>query len=286
MGYKPKFGLVAWKNDREFETDAGFKSFVFQSGDYMVYFNIHAQTSVLRRVKEQYHTISIAVTHARTQKLMLELMHKADYGFLGARGNKPGEVIPASREDAAMQLAQQSKDVRNRFRTVNVIDVNNPDPRFDYRRELTLGGYEKWVTMPICADGPPFGEIVVDIKTPSSGIKSFSQQDVLVKLGGPTWRNVGTSRSIQFKRLEFSAKHCKFENTDEAVSGYFYTDSLGKTLLSGPGKGAIRQFISPGFEITLSGIYGVAELALGMHMLGYPDGHFTDYGFGLSPEVN
>lgn len=286
MGYKPKFDLTAYKNDREDESDAGFKSFVFQSGSYMVYFNVHAQTSNLRRITEAYHTIAIAITDAKTKELMLELSHKADYGFLGGRGKSAGEVIPLSKKDAEMQEKQKSKNVKRRFRAVNVVDVNNPDPRFGYARSLTLGGYEKWVTMPICADGPPFGEILVDLKTPVTGIKSYKHMDVKVNLGNSQWRNVGTQRSIHFKRLQFSQKHCKFLNTNEPVSGYFYTDAKGTTLLQGPGKKAIRQFIRDGFEIEMSGVYGVFELWLGLHMQGYPDGHFKDSGFGLDPDMN
>lgn len=283
MGYAPKFDYAAWKNGRESESDAGFKSFVVQQGDYMFYYALHVQASSLRRMTEQYHTVTIAITHTKTKELMYEVTHKADFGFLAARG-KSVDFVPLSKDDADMMEEQKEKWVRRRFRSVNVIDEGNLDPRFRYRPDPIEGVYEEWVTMPVCAWGPPFGEIIVDLKTPGTGIKSENKEDEAVLLGRFS-RNAGQARRMRMKEVEFSGKHCMFENTNETVSGYFYTDPRGENLVAGPGRGAIRQYAREGFSLKVSGIFEVAELGLGLHANGVM-GFFTDHGYGLDPEQN
>lgn len=142
MGYRPRYNYAAWKNNRESESDPGFKGFVLQQGDYMFYFSLHAQASNLRRVNEQYHTIAVAITHARTKELMYEITHKADYGFLSARG-KNVDFVPLSRYDEKMKEEQKAKWVRRRFRSINVIDKGNLDGRLLYRPEVIDGVYEE-----------------------------------------------------------------------------------------------------------------------------------------------
>lgn len=109
----------------------------------MFYFSLHAQASNLRRANEQYHTIAVAITPARTKELMYEITHKADYGFLAARGKKV-DFVPLSRNDEMMKEEQKEKRVRRRFRSINVIDKCNLDGRFRYRPEVFDGVYEEW----------------------------------------------------------------------------------------------------------------------------------------------
>lgn len=284
MGYTPTYTYTARKNDREVENDEGFKGVVFRAGKYMVYFNIHIQTSQLRRVTERYHTVAVAVTDRETGKLMMEVSHKASFGFLAARGKKD-PFLPLRREDEIERTRQLNSGLPHsrRFRTVNVVDKNNLDPRFRFQDDPLMGVYEAWMTMPICASADRFGEVQIDVKSPASGVKSVRQLDTRVELGRSPLRNVALSRNLRMMNLRLGAKHCKFGN-GEVTGGVFYTDARGENLVE-KGRKGVRQYITPGFEVTVSGKYEPFEMGLGEHA----DGHvefFSDLGYGVDPNRN
>lgn len=285
MGYKPTFGYTALKNNMEDESHPGFKNFVFKEGNYWVLFGIHAHTSSLRRVTERFHTAILVIVHQSGEKVF-EMTHKADYGFLAAKG-KHG-LIPVRDVDKRIERNQDRFHGTRRFRTINVVDKNRLDHRYKYQkfRSLILRGvYEDWDTSMQCVKAEPFGEIEVDFKTPITGIKSLAKYYEKVSLRKGAHRNVGIFRGINL-HIVAGARHCKFDNRRGSFrGGVFYTTVDGRRLLSGPGPNAVRQFVKPGFELRIRGDYEVTEQGLGLFEDGGL-GHWYDHGFGINPWKN
>lgn len=283
MNYVPTFGYTAQKNNLEREPHPGFKGFVFKQDDYMVYYSIHAQTSDLRRVTLRFHTVTLAVTHAKTGELLAELTHKGDFGFLAARGRSEG-LIPLRKEDVNMEHGQKGIKGGRRFRTVNVIgDRGRLDTRLRYRSDIMDGVYEAWTTALICSYTPAFSELAVDFETPGTGIRGASAVDIKrgVRLG-IHGLNVGMSRNMHVRGVVIAGKYCGFGKQE----GVFYTDAMGKKLLKKAGKGAVRQFIKKGFSMKMSGRFKVGEENwLGMFERD-AKGFFVDHGYGIDPMKN
>lgn len=289
MNYRPIFGYTALKNGDEYEPNEGFKGFVFRKGNYYVYFAVHAQTSRLRRMRERWHTVTLAVTEVKTGKLMAEFTQKGDYGFLSAKSKTRG-FIPLSRKDAELATKFREHKEPQRFRSVNVIagggkDKKKMDSRFRYRSDPLVGVYESWGTAVMCTGTERFGEMVVDIESPGTAVSSAKDLHHAVMLGVGKL-NTGLGRNIRMKNVKIGAKYCQFEGGEKMNGGYFYTDVMGKRLLKGPGKGAVRQFVSKELSLNLFGRYKLGkDRWLGMFENG-ATGVFLDHGYGIDPRKN
>ena len=211
---------------------------------------------------------------------MLELTHKADFGFLSARGKGRENFIPLRSSDVKLR-EKMMEERRPKFRSVNVINPNNPDPRFSYRPKMFEGVYEAWQTIPICSSVGPNGGIQVDIRTPSSGIKSVKRREYVAMRVADNRRNVGLSRALRVRTLSLGAEYCSFETE----GGNFYTNADGTELFSGPGRGRIKQFIKPGFNVMIHGRFEPVEAGLGLHG-DVSQQEFWDHGFGMNPDMN
>jgi len=125
--------------------------------------------------------------------------------------------------------------------------------------------------------------VAVIIKNPITGIKSVTEVETPVNLGRKGIRSDGLVRTVRFNRVTFGAQYCSFPVT--STDGYFYTDPDGERVLSGPGPDAIRQFIKPGFSLTVSGGFEPDENWVGLHIRG-KRGFFTGAGYGIDPSKN
>lgn len=133
MGYQPKFGYTAWKNGRQDESHQGFKGYVFESGQYYVYINIHSHASNPKRYRTIFHTVLFVVSDKSTHEIMMELSVKADFGRLASRKKGGGFIIlENSGHDSSNQCSARKE------RIVNVINPNNLDERFAYREKDNL----------------------------------------------------------------------------------------------------------------------------------------------------
>lgn len=289
MGYKPKYGYTAWKNNRQNEAHEGFKSFVMKKGDYMIYYEVHSQSSNMSRIKTRFHTITMVFMHAKTGEKMMEVTHKADFGYLGARDRvKTKNIVhPLRAEDKRIARAQRGK--HRAFRALNIVDVNNLDYRYELRPNPGNGGYEGWATRPMCTGGRYFVNVITDIERPSTGLKSDTDFTTRVKLGrtfrGKFVQNTGMSRSIRFsKNTIVGASSCVFEG-GKKPQGYFYTDVYGLKVVKGPGPNAVRQYIKKDFETTYSFALETADQWLGLYQEG-DKGFFKDSGFGIDANRN
>lgn len=290
MNYEPKYGLTEHKNGRGVESNHGFKDFVFEQGNVMVYLSVHAQTSKMRRVDHHFHTVTMAMKQKDSGELLADISFKADFGFLAARKRGSGEqFIPLSSDGLNMSKQQRrGKPYRRAFRTINVVNQRSLDYRFQYNYQPRAGTYEEWVCTLPCTETDMNGELVFDIQDPITGIKS-SYDKSTVWLGrryrdGKFRPNLGMKRTVRARNLRLSASFCKFGEGFEG--GYFYTDPYGKELLDGPGPNAVRQFIKPGFVGTMSGKFSPGEQWRGMHYADKEQMFFLPHGYGINRYVN
>ena len=293
MDYEPRFGYTAYKNNRQDESHEGFKSVVFQSGNYMVSYGLHGQTSSLRRVYEAIHTISLTITDKRTKELLVDINHKADFGPVKVR--TPGHgFTPLNAADKRMEEEREGQPGEFNFRTINVINEQKLNRAYSYRSELLKGLYEAWTTNPMCSGEKRDGTLALDFQGPALAIKSAGQMDVPVQLGferdGKFVRQTGFSRLLSMGNgYKFGDRYCPFDLSKARApghpSGYFYTDPYGKEIKDGPGKTHLLQFIKPGFHISIEGKYDPVETFTG---LSARDAEFRlqNYGYGLDPTKN
>lgn len=80
MNYTPKFTYTAWKNNRQVESDRGFKGFVLRTNARLIYFSLHVVQASLRRVSVRFHTINLAIADRRTKELLMDVQQKGDFG--------------------------------------------------------------------------------------------------------------------------------------------------------------------------------------------------------------
>lgn len=284
MNYEPLFDYTAWKNGRMEESDEGFKGFVMRYDKYMIYYNIHAKQSSLRRTKVRFHTINLVIKDRLTNELYMDIRQKGDFGFQGVQ-LKNKEFLPINAKEQEIKDEQDRKGLPRNFRSINVIDESNLDPRFRYRKSLILGLYEFWNTQPICTRPKSRTSLLlVEFKLVNTGMKSLTRPDSIVKLGrrnnGKLFQNAGLNRSITVSKFRIGAQYCP-----GGKSGTFYTDPDGKRILSGPGRSAVKQFVKPGFNMMLDGRFEAVDNWVGMHLRG-ARGFMKDSGYGIDPENN
>lgn len=77
--WAPKWHYTAWKNKYQSESHIGFKGYGLRSRGTDYYLTIHASTSDMRRVHEQFHTVTL--TAAEEGEVVADLNCKGDFGF-------------------------------------------------------------------------------------------------------------------------------------------------------------------------------------------------------------
>lgn len=285
MGYTPKFTYTAFKNGMMDESDEGFKGFVIEAGQNYIYYSLHVKQSDLRRVTTSSHTVNIAIVNRGSGELMADLQHKGDFGFQSVRLLGRTTFRPISKRDEEIEQEQKRTGAPLNFRSITVLDKSRPNPEFDFRSPITVGQYEVWQTLPMCAKSKNKRTLLnVQFKQPNTGIKSLSSPSVKVDLGrmfgGKFIKSNGLNRSLKAQGLVFAQQHCP-----EGASGTFYTDPTGKILRSGPGSGNVRQYIKPGFSATLNGRYETADRWTGLHKKSRR-GFLIDHGYGIDANRN
>lgn len=92
MGFTPTYDYTAYKNNRQMESQEGFKGMDAEYRGHLIYFSLHVQASKLRRMKVRFHSIELAVVNAKSRELLFHVRHKGDFGFLaGKRIGKKGK---------------------------------------------------------------------------------------------------------------------------------------------------------------------------------------------------
>lgn len=287
--YRPAFTYTALKDERP-EIDIGFKAFNLRIGNFFFYYIIHVAQSKLRRLRLRDHTVNVVIYDRGSNEVVADFSQKGDFGWQSVRLSD-GSYAAFLPVDVAIKQEQDEQGLPEQFRSINVLDIDNPNPAFSFRRPPSIGQYEVWDTLPMCAEPKNRRAMFsVSFKSPNNGIRTLEQPDVETVLGrqvGSTFfRNVGLNRSIRVSKMKFSSSFCPIDPASgAAASGVFYTDASGQTVLPGPGPNAVRQFFKPGFTLEVNGRYELVDRNSGEHRRG-SKGFYADHSYGIDPENN
>lgn len=293
MKYYPKYGYTALKNNEQDESHKGFKDIVLDLGTHFMYYGIHAHMSSKTRFSTRFHTLVIAVSEKVTEEIVAEISFKADYGHEEVRLAKGG-IAPITPDDAELK-AETAPYSPRKFRIINIINMENLDPRYLYRvipGELD-GTYEQWRTVPICSYVKWGHEPNVDFKDVGLALKTAENKEEVTVLGrirsGKLVPHASVSREFRAEDFTIADRLCKFALPDirgqPKKDGKFYTNPYGTALLDGPGPTNIAQYIKPGFNITVSGDYNTMDTWLGLYIKG-AEGHMRDIAGAVQADQN
>lgn len=299
MGYTPRYGYTALKNKNQDESKKGFKDFVLDVSNYYVYLGLHGHMSKPGRFSARHHTLVMAVTDKATKTLQLELRFKADFGHLSTRLTN-GDFGPLTEKDQKMREALIKKRKPRHLRLVNVIDMDNLDPKFNYRPAPAQlnGRYEQWFSSPMCTDTKRGSEPIWDFKTMGLAMKAIegtaTTQLGALRFGGKFVPHASAERRFRSRSFSIGDAHCTLKKqepgaqkktTVTGMNGKFYTNRYGKSLVDGPSPNAIAQYIAPGFSVTISGTFEILETWLGLYKAG-ANGDFINVGFAIDEGEN
>lgn len=289
-GYTARYDYTAWKNDRQDESDVGFKTYVVPAGKYYVVYTLHSDTSDFERISKEFHTVVLAVTEKSTGKLMFEMSGKASSGGAGARYEskfRPKEgvqMVPLGTAENKKRMIDMYSPERYRdrevcFKRINLYNPPNLRPDLDYEgdteAEHSRGIYEAWTmrmlsefcmntTEPFRAAGPK-----VDIKNSHNGCRDEDCRQKIVLGRSPNqYRdyftpNMGNNREVVFRATSIGPQYCKHPLPEPNAEGYhvFYTDQYANELCDGPGVNCIMQRIHSSFEgVSLNDRYETTDV--------------------------
>lgn len=295
-GYKARFHYTAYKNGKQDEPHLHFKGYVVPAGDSLMYFNVHAETSSVRRINEPFHSVVIAATDKKSGELQMELSCKGNFGFSFTPLKK--EYIPAFPAAPALGLGEKNTELMDEAfdkqwtlskkrinKRINVVNVDKLDKRLIYETDVCngcdqtdavrmMGRYETWRSAgpQLCMTGSEKGlaeGLTIDIKDPGTACRSAgkcSSQDDLVELGVEADERItifqtglGIIRDIIFEKTTIGEDECGVEIPKRGDDYVFYTDPYCKEIVDGPGENAVRQVMKPGFKASLDGGFGVND---------------------------
>lgn len=220
--YKPAYGYTATAMG-DAEPHVGFKSYVFDDGQgHQWLITHHFGTGSVKRACVRFHTVDVAVADKSSGELLADIHLMGDFGKSVV--NKTGEPLtPSSCPDqAAAPTAEGSHGLR-------MIPVATRDSV----------GYEPW----------RLGDSANILGFKSAGLTFNTPQGAVICNDVTCDEPVATGSSGVFRFLSF-ATGLGFTAGDH--TGEFYTDVYGKTLLSVGQEGAVRQYIKPGINISLT----------------------------------
>lgn len=270
-----------------------------------MYFSIHAQTSILRRINTRRHTINVVIADMN-QNILVNLHHKGDFGYNAVRdkiGND-ANFNPIQSPDVSVK-AELDHDGRRNFHSINIIEPSvaasaqaNPVRRTD------IGNYEEWRTEPVCFGSSLLKSLGLQfqLKHPGTGVESrrMEKVDVLGQNVEKKFKiNLNLERVLRVHKMDFNRSYCS-----GAAGNEFFTDPEGNIQAS-TGPDSIRQIFEStfsGLELdgrwepidTWSGEYGIGDKAgcgkgTGKGSKGEDfndEGFFLNPGYGLNPKLN
>lgn len=144
-----------------------------------------------------------------------------------------------------------------------------------------------------CTRARRFGEIRVDFKDPATAqrYRKIVRRGNLTFLGrkrhGKITRQSSVHREFRTVNLRISDSLCRMPNFKKLrkKTSVFYTDVYGRQMRTGPGRRNVKQFISRGFSLTISGFFEIAEPWTAEYRGGHR-GRFPEIGHGIDPNRN
>lgn len=218
-GRAPAYGYTAAQHGME-EPHVGFKSYVLddRSGHQWLITH-HFGTGGLGRACERFHTLELAVKDKASGELLADVRLMADFGPAIVNTTQEPLRPTACPDQAERAIADDSKGVRQ---LPVASREGNP--------------YEPW--------RPDFSRTILGLKgslvinTPEGVVICA---DVVCDTAAPA---PGDSMGV-FRFLMLSGP---FGFKDAPHTGTFFTDPLGRTLVSPETPGALRQYVAPGLE--------------------------------------
>jgi len=148
----PRLGYTAWKNGRQLETHVGFKGYGLRSGNDNYYITVHASTSEMRRIRERFHTTTLAASSATTGEVFADLSCKGDFGFTFALAanfrQSPTTILTVGGVSQARLYNQVAQTpFEDRPKNAKRVNVWSGGPNTDRTVDLTdlpRGRYEVW----------------------------------------------------------------------------------------------------------------------------------------------
>jgi hypothetical protein len=219
--HAPLFGYVAAAHGMN-EAHEGFKTYVFDDGRghrWMV--THHFGTAGLARACNRFHTVGIAVRRASDNLLLADLHLMADFGRAVVNATQAPLTPPTCPDQAADALAAGSTGIRQ-------LPAQSAGPTF----------YEPWR---FDARGNILG---------LTGTLTFNTPDPIVICNTATCdQPIATGKSGSDR---FLTPNDGFGLVAGANTGTFYTDALGKRLVSKGEAGAVRQYVHPAARLALT----------------------------------
>jgi hypothetical protein len=256
IGYAPPFEYVAFYNNHQPELHEGFKGYVFRDEKQGIgwYIGVHSETGVISRVCARVHTMNLAAKDLKTGELLLELFYKGDFGATSS--NQDDKLLQPQLANCPNQasIANETK-AKKRVRVFS----GAKDP----------GGYEQWdggANRALGMDFPEWGTgMGFDIRNPATGCNDTACSSA---------RTTGESadrRTVEFHDLRISYNNLLDKSDGVAADGFFYTDVYG-IVQDDDALNVLRQFVKPGFSVTLDGFYSSQDAWRGLYQEGHGQG--------------
>ncbi len=297
MSYWPRYDytVLKHKGDTEMESHAGFKDFVLDTATHRVYYGIHIHVSSNTRYATRHHTLVAVVQNKTSGELEYDTQVKADFGALVARKREGGLVgVTPEMETLRLQLGYP-----RRHRLVNVLDPENPAAGDFSQRgppDTRVGRYEQWATVPLCSETKNAREPAVDVKDPSTALRtpSLTLDGNVIKLGhmnsdGSLRQGLNINREFRTEGWILTDDACVFKIRNilaaPRADGKFYTDPYGLNLFDSAGDDRLVQYIKPGFRLQITGNFMTNDTWLGLYRDG-DHGAMKNVMNGVVPGVN
>ena len=261
----PGFPLeyVAKVNKNQAEIHQGFKGIAIRDEEKKIgwYINIHSETHDLHRVCAQNHTVAITATDLTKtfpDNILAQISYKGDFGASIANRKLADTNVVIDNVTGFLNCPNQTaianglKDDKGNpifFKRIRVENLGDG--------KLDNGGYESWqggltaelgLSVAGWFGGSTKPRLEIDIRNPST-----TCSDKTCANSKPNEGNSGDERTLFVPdlKLEYNALVRTKDDVDGALDGTFYTDIYGEKVLPAS-PNAIKQFIKPGLNITMS----------------------------------
>lgn len=164
-----------------------------------------------------------------------------------------------------------------RTKRLNVWDGADPPGDMSVDTEdLPRGRYEEWRGgIGLCTKSANLRGLTVDIKDPLTACRDVecAFQSPLTHLATKEDhdkdvfdKNRGVKRTLRFDDVTVGREQCAADGMDDAAGNVFYTNAFCTRVLDGPGPGAVRQVMKPGWSGSINGKFHSAESWYGMYV--------------------
>jgi hypothetical protein len=249
---------------------------MFQSGEYTISYDVHLHLSKPGRFFVRHHSGTLAIVDTKTKNLKALLMQKLDFGAALYRiSDKPYRIgLRPEEQKLNDELKAAGRIPMSRlFNVLNGLDRSKLTPKQDYREgaEFSVGRYEQWSSTFVCGSAGNDSLFKVDTRDPATAIKyaNSSLLDPMTQLGrfpnGNTSAelvpSISSVRRLIATNYKISTSQCPPGAAKVAAErdGVFYTDPYAQEVFSEPGESRMRQFIQPGFSVTIDGEFAVDD---------------------------